>query len=382
MSAEFVDPERERQFLLHHLDATAQRLRTTGLIGSGTCLVFTVADLANLGVTPTFVFLLALRSALFVATVIFTAAVGRTPALALDTKLITALEAATMAVLFVVMAYRPTEVGIHNLGIAVTIVAYFLLIPNRFTVVLALTTTSVVAYVVVGSLMFDQAASQQIANGLTIAAFLGIGALSANQLQRARRDEYLALLQERDSNDRLSGEISRRRVLEDELTWMATHDPLTDLLNRRAFYEHAEREAARARRANLPMSILVIDADEFKGVNDRFGHHAGDEALRRISAICKLHLRADDVVGRIGGEEFAAIMPGANRALAEQVAERLRAAVVASPIEHAEGDIELSISVGVTEYRLWQESMVDGIQRADEAMYLAKTAGRNCVVPV
>ncbi|MEI2651320.1 MAG: GGDEF domain-containing protein, partial [Microthrixaceae bacterium] len=382
MSAEFVDPVLEREFQLHHLDSTARRAISTSVVGASSCFVFTVSDFTRLGFGSHFVLLLALRSLVLLASVLFAMAVRRNPVRSLSWKFVSTLESAVLAVLFVVMAFRPEETEVNNLGISVTIIAMFLLVPNRFPAAFAISVATVVIDLGLAVTLVDSPLSRQIPSALTLVSFLVIGAMSANQLQRARREEFLSLRNARTSNDLLIEEIGRRRVLEDELTWMATHDALTDLLNRRAFYELAEREAVRARRTNLPVSILVIDADEFKAVNDRFGHHAGDEALRRIAATCRQHLRADDVVGRVGGEEFAVVMPGANSALAHHVAERLRVAVTEAPIDHPDGPINLSVSIGVTEYRVWHEAMLDAIQRADEAMYLAKTTGRNCVVPV
>lgn len=381
-TAEFVDPDLEHEFLHHRLGATAQRVRTTAVLGAASVLAFAVSDFTRLGSGRSFGVLLVLRVTLFLATVVFAEAVRRDPRKALAWQVVTGIEIGVMSVLFMVMALRPDQAEINHLGISITIVASFLLVPNRFPAVFAVSTVAVVADVVVNALAFGHNGGQQVAAAFTLVSFLMIAALSANQLQRARREEFLSLVEQRRANDQLTGEITRRRVLEDELTWMATHDPLTDLLNRRAFYEHAEREAARARRTNLPLSILVIDADEFKAVNDSFGHQAGDEALRRIATICKVHLRTNDIVGRIGGEEFAALMPGADAALARHVAERLREAICGAPVEHPDGTIDLSVSIGVTEYRPWQETVIDGIARADEAMYRAKASGRNCVVPV
>jgi diguanylate cyclase (GGDEF)-like protein len=381
LRAEFIDRGLEKEFAAHHLTATAQRVRTTGLLAAFTCLTFTVADLSSLGFSTAYFGLLAFRAAIVIAAVVFTSAIRRRPTLAVSWPLVTLQEASTFLLTVVVMAVRPGEPQLHTLGIAVTIMATFLLIPNRYSAVLVLNTVGVAVFAVAGAVLIHDAAEAQVAANVTVVSFLIVGAIAANQLQRARREEFLALLHERTANAKLVGEISRRRVLEDELTWMATHDPLTDLLNRRAFYEQAEREAARSRRSSQPLSILVLDADEFKAVNDRYGHHAGDEALRRISDTCQRYLRTEDVIGRIGGEEFAALMPGLGSDAAQDVAERLRQAIAQEPLRHALGAIEISVSIGVTEYRPWEEAVIDGIARADEAMYLAKLSGRNCVVP-
>jgi len=187
---------------------------------------------------------------------------------------------------------------------------------------------------------------------------------------------------ERRSRQRLEAEMDQREALQEELEWMASHDALTDLYNRRAFLEQADRVLAGARRREQPVSVLLLDADEFKSINDMFGHHTGDEAIRAIGRQAKLCLRADDVIGRVGGEEFAVVMPATNLALAEQVASRLREQIGAVVIEHPDGGVSFTVSIGITECRIWNETIQDALQRADAAMYEAKLAGRNRVIGV
>ena len=132
MSAEFVDPALEREFQLHHLDSTARRAISTSVVGASSCFVFTVSDFTRLGFGSHFVLLLALRSLVLLASVLFAVAVRRNPVRSLSWNVVSTLESAVLAVLFVVMALRPEETEINNLGISVTIIAMFLLVPNRF----------------------------------------------------------------------------------------------------------------------------------------------------------------------------------------------------------------------------------------------------------
>ena len=105
------------------------------------------------------------------------------------------------------------------------------------------------------------------------------------------------MLQERWSNQRLVAEIARRQELEEELVWLADHDTLTDVWNRRAFYDRADRAMEFVRRHGKAMSVLIIDADHFKSINDDHGHHVGDEAIRTLARLCKSNLRATGPVG-------------------------------------------------------------------------------------
>jgi diguanylate cyclase (GGDEF)-like protein len=124
----------------------------------------------------------------------------------------------------------------------------------------------------------------------------------------------------------------------------------------------------------------MIDVDHFKHVNDTFGHSTGDNALRHLASLMKQELRKIDTLGRLGGEEFAIILPGATLAAAEVFAERLRNTVAASPATHHDQPISLTVSIGVTEIKVGDTCADDTLARADRALYQAKERGRNRVI--
>lgn len=379
---EFRDPVAEQRFRAHDVESTAHRLTRASIVGSLIMATFILADVASVGISARLGVLAAVRLLPCVAALGLVVWVRGDSLRALNPLPVTLTEATFFAGNLVVMAMLPDAASAHDLGMALFIIAFFLFVPNRIGWIAALTFGSLVAYNLMAWIAFDLGLAQHVTRIITLTAFLIVAAVSTVEMQRVRRLEFATIMLERRSNSRLSEEISRREVLEGELTWMATHDTLTDLLNRGAFYAAANRLAAQARRTNHPLSVIVIDADRFKSVNDRFGHHTGDEALRRIAANCMRHLRTGDVMGRVGGEEFAVVMPGATLWVAQEVAGRLRAAVADNPLDHPHGPIQLSISVGVTQHRVWEEAIADSITRADEAMYAAKAAGRNRVVAV
>lgn len=175
-------------------------------------------------------------------------------------------------------------------------------------------------------------------------------------------------------------DITRRKEIETELMRLAATDGLTGLSNRRAFFEQGEREMARARRYDKPLSVLMLDIDRFKLVNDTHGHAAGDEILRQLSGVIRGALRETDIIGRIGGEEFAAILPETALQGATETAERLRKAVVTSPCEYEGIRIHYSASIGVSDRRPQDANLHQILKRADDAMYGAKTSGRNRVI--
>lgn len=161
---------------------------------------------------------------------------------------------------------------------------------------------------------------------------------------------------------------------------VASMDELTTCLNRQAFTilveAYLERTARLATRGEG--ALMVIDVDHFKAVNDRFGHMSGDEALRMISGEIKESVRENDLVGRIGGEEFGVFLPGANRREAGLVAERIRASVNAATFSPQGGLVPLSVSVGATVYSS-RSSFKEMFRMADECLYVAKNNGRNRV---
>jgi diguanylate cyclase (GGDEF)-like protein/putative nucleotidyltransferase with HDIG domain len=162
---------------------------------------------------------------------------------------------------------------------------------------------------------------------------------------------------------------------------LAATDPLTQLPNHRSLIERLEQEVARARRSGHPLSVLFFDGDHFKRVNDSYGHAVGDAVLREMAERARSGLRAGDVPGRYGGEEFVALLPEADAEEALVVAERLRAAMAGSPmvVELVEGGYHATVSVGVSTYPDDGASGHELIEIADQAMYWAKRLGRNQV---
>jgi diguanylate cyclase (GGDEF)-like protein/PAS domain S-box-containing protein len=175
---------------------------------------------------------------------------------------------------------------------------------------------------------------------------------------------------------------TERQAREQELHWLATTDPLTGVANRRHFVGRLKHELAQFQRFGRPAALLMLDLDRFKQVNDTHGHASGDAVLRHFANIALHTLRQVDMLGRLGGEEFAALLPGTSPEGAQQLAERLRQTLAASPIavknENSE-KISCTVSIGITLFSS-SDSVIDTIlSRADQALYRAKDQGRNRV---
>ncbi|MBF0166966.1 MAG: diguanylate cyclase [Alphaproteobacteria bacterium] len=169
-------------------------------------------------------------------------------------------------------------------------------------------------------------------------------------------------------------DITEYKQLQDELSRLATSDPLTGIANRRHFLNCAIDEIKRSHRTGLPISVIMLDADHFKRINDTFGHAGGDAALVALVNSVKGGLREIDIFGRLGGEEFGIILPGADLEMAVEAAERLR-----ESLRHAKTATPLTVSVGVSKIAPGEPTPDLALKRADEAVYRAKAKGRDRV---
>jgi diguanylate cyclase (GGDEF)-like protein len=163
-----------------------------------------------------------------------------------------------------------------------------------------------------------------------------------------------------------------------QLKRIAERDALTGVFNRRTFLMLLKKNAAQLERLNRPLTILLVDLDHFKQINDNAGHKTGDRALRHFIRIAKSCIREGDVIGRLGGEEFGIFLPDADLDEANIVAQRLRVSLELRPLPYKQSRIRLTASIGVA-CKQRDETAEIALHRADKAMYRAKRAGRNRV---
>nr|WP_307728690.1 GGDEF domain-containing protein [Massilia solisilvae] len=169
-----------------------------------------------------------------------------------------------------------------------------------------------------------------------------------------------------------------KQKADDQMTLLATTDFLTGLANRRAFFQQAEGARQLALRLRKPIALLMLDIDHFKQLNDRFGHATGDEALVLFADTARATLREHDIMGRLGGEEFALALPGTDLPGGVLAAERLRQAVIDAPLCAAGTPHRMTVSIGVVLVEP-NEALTAALARADQALYAAKSGGRNRV---
>lgn len=174
-------------------------------------------------------------------------------------------------------------------------------------------------------------------------------------------------------------DISKQKNMEARLREMAEIDFLTGIFNRRHFIESAEREIARSKRYNTRFSVIMLDIDWFKKINDQFGHAAGDEILKGVAELCQKTLRETDIIGRMGGEEFAVLLAESDMDGALIVSERIRQSVASHAFNFDGQAIQCTVSLGVASVIHGKDNLKIIMKRADAALYDAKKEGRNKV---
>jgi diguanylate cyclase (GGDEF)-like protein len=191
-----------------------------------------------------------------------------------------------------------------------------------------------------------------------------------DEVEELKQSVYSMASNLRDAFDEL--EIKNK-----ELEKLAYYDPLTNLPNRRFFFDHANLVLENSKRYKIPMSILIIDLDHFKVINDTYGHEAGDIVLKSFADILRKNIRQSDLPARLGGEEFALLMPNTDLEQAKIVGERLRNELENSRIVYQGQEIRATVSGGIASYVDGVESIDELLRRSDEALYRAKEMGRN-----
>jgi diguanylate cyclase (GGDEF)-like protein len=221
-----------------------------------------------------------------------------------------------------------------------------------------------------------------ILGGLLITVLGALAMLSIGLGRRLRREivgHQETVEQLRSANMQLRLQLDEIHQLQERLKEQAIRDPLTGLHNRRYLDETLPRELARAKREGYPLSIIMVDLDRFKQVNDTYGHPAGDEVIKALSAILKTGTREGDVACRYGGEEFVVALPRMDLEGARARGDEWRAAIAGSSIRHGELTLNVTLSAGVAAFPDHGHEIDTLVQCADLALYLSKHDGRNRV---
>ncbi|QLQ24073.1 MAG: diguanylate cyclase [Dechloromonas sp.] len=288
---------------------------------------------------------------------------------------------ATYAALVLYLVAHSGEEHSHALWFfAFPVVSVMLLPPREGIVWSGLSIAIATAIMLLGGPATGTSAySAAFAACFAITAILITGGMFWSELALQRYQEETSAQRsaiEADST-RLKAEIARRASLEVDLRVLASTDALTGLINRRAFMDRFAQELLRSQRHGPAPTLLILDIDHFKKINDRHGHPAGDAVLAHLARLLRSSLRNVDLVGRIGGEEFAVVLVETNAETGQPVIDRLLDRIRETTVILADATpLNFTVSIGSTEI-LWGDTIDTAIQRADEALYTAKNSGRD-----
>ena len=374
LTGEFVVPTTERSYRRDLLETNRHTYAMVTLIMAGVLPLFALIDLQSLGWGAAWGAMLVAR--LTTAAAVFMAGrrMSRTPTMFIDLDgrmilVLTQLAVFTSALLACVL--RPQDATTNAISVTVLMLASLVMVPCRFREQVSLAALLMVGLVGVSLWRFDDPTLPivPLVTNLGVALAWGILMLSFNN--RAHRRQWASIQRETATAERLNEELLVAARLRSELQLLARQDPLTSAANRREFIRVAEQQLER--RADDTVTMLLLDIDRFKSINDRFGHATGDAALVWLVEVLRGALRAEDLLARIGGEEFAVLLPGLDRAAGTLTAERLLGAIaeVGAPDGLPE---RLTVSIGVATVRD-ADSVESFMARADADMYVAKRLG-------
>jgi len=378
--AEFSDPATEKAYRSRNAGPMIRQTRFGIGLWAFLLILFIHNDYAYLATSQGFWILLGMRVTVGLAILIFSLRIGRNPDLVMNGWGTAGLLIFGWTGFFLIFFFMPTEQFPWIIAMVMAmLMSQYVFIPNRVstgtvTAVYAIAGTLVSIYAVAGT-----ETEKLIDLGFVLLVPAATGLFVCHRFQSEHRRVFAMLLTAESANSRLEKEIELRRELEADLKRQAATDPLTGLYNRRRYEALFLQELRRIRRNGGELSLLILDLDHFKQVNDTLGHSAGDVALKEVSDLCRSHLRDIDIIGRLGGEEFVIILPDTSMDAAVIVANRLRLAIENTKIVFKENIFRLTVTIGVAGLTQKDRDIDSLVHRADAALYKGKQAGRNRV---
>jgi diguanylate cyclase (GGDEF)-like protein len=376
--AEFEDPEVEQGFREYIRDIRVRDTRLAVGIGAMFYIAFAVTDFLNVGagwaytqilLTRMGVALLGLAAALLARRYWIWLVNGVAP-----TIIVTC---ASLGLLSITL-HRPFEIGWHGMSMMLMLLGTYVFIPNRFmpAVVVALLASLAFLWLMLLSL---HPGPDTVITLITLLVVMNIlGAMTAYRISRMQHESYIDAAVLKGANEALQKEMTQREGLEDELRELLERDPLTGLPNRANFFPYAEELIERAEEHGEALSFMVIDIDYFRQINGTYGHHRADEVLQVLAGCCRSQLTAGRRSARLGGDDFAIILPGADLTAAQQCAEALRVEIGRAEVDLGDSALQFTVSIGVAQ-RHPKETINSLLRRADQALLAAKYNGRNRV---
>jgi diguanylate cyclase (GGDEF)-like protein len=255
----------------------------------------------------------------------------------------------------------------------------YVFVPNRFVISIGMGLLGTAGFLWQVLTHFEMASNYVFTLLLLMVVINLLGGITVYRFNKMLREQFCTASTLREANELLSNEIAERHRLEAELREMALRDDLTGAANRRQFFDQAERELAATRRQGQSVCLLLLDIDHFRQINDRYGHVRSDEVLRTLMQAGRGWLQGTEWLARVGGEEFAVLLPGVGLSDALERAEQLRHLLEQTPVDLVDATLYFTVSIGVAEAQSG-ESLGMLMRRADSALHVAKQVGRNRVL--
>ena len=379
LRGEFVDPALEQTFRQSALEQVVPQQQVSLLVWAALLLLFAVPDYLAMGSAPGFWLLAGYRGVIAVLLLAYVTVLQRKPGVAVHNHMLMWLGLLTYPLFFLFYAVRPEARAVNTGVIMVIQLSMFLFIPSRVRLTLPVALFGVVGASFSYGMVSTADTATKVASFFLLTMPAVLGYVAALRQQKTERQEFWLRQQLQDANRELQGEVARRVALQVELERQAATDLLTGLPNRRALAERFPIEAARAQRTGEALSLVMFDLDHFKQVNDRYGHAGGDAVLRYVGQLCTRSFRGVDMAARVGGEEFAVLLPGATVQQAGAVMERFLHTLCALDMDIGTQNVRVTATAGVAQQQAGE--LLDALMaRADTALYAGKQAGRNRVV--
>ncbi|MBZ9567739.1 MULTISPECIES: GGDEF domain-containing protein [Modicisalibacter] len=379
LTGQFHDPGKEA---MYRRDSEPRIRAESCLTLSVAALIFgmfAISDYYYIGLSTELYLLLGMRALVVIACLALAFVIGQRGGYSRQTWL-HALPLWILATgIILIIPLRPDSLSTQVTSLVVAIMAFYLLIPNLLPVVAIASLYLSVGFLVAAVMAADISAVVALRLLLLLVMANAVGFFALLRLEKLQRKQFALLQEERIQNHQLSEEIAHRKSLEKQLRMVAERDALTGLASRIHFMQRAQELLLQAQHDNTPFSLFMIDVDHFKAINDTWGHSQGDRVLTAIAKTCMQSLRAGDVIGRFGGEEFIVALPNTPLEEARRVAERLKKAVAELPVTEAMTEHRLTVTIGIAGELDAASDLPALIRQADQALYAGKHGGRNRV---
>lgn len=363
----FASKEKEAAYRAHYLDADKHLARTIIIVIFIASILFISSDMFFVQSKADLIPLIILRMCFVLWSIVVIFLLKNIT----DTKKFDLLSSAWLLSLITLMtliySIRPIANLNNTLTSCLVVFLFYVLFPARLSVQIICALTLSFANIIHVYIVREQLQVSSVSSILTSYFTLNIlGIYIAVRWHKSRRREFTTHLKS----------VSMRKKLEE----LAFTDDLTELANRRACFKKMVSEYHRHERYGNALSIMIIDIDYFKKVNDNYGHDNGDRVLKIVAKLLKNSCRNNDIAGRLGGEEFIILLPETALENAHLLAERVRLSCAETPFTELNERLRITISIGVAQANAQDSCAKDMLKRADIALYTAKDSGRNCVI--